>query len=77
MKNKGTQFLAEAAVIGAIYVVLTTSFRVRSESPDSAYDAYCRNRRGDFLCSIRTDSPDCFAEIQKCYFPQSLNCNRF
>ena len=25
MKNKGTQFLAEAAVIGAIYVVLTLS----------------------------------------------------
>ena len=26
MKNKGTQFLAEAAVIGAIYVVLTVLF---------------------------------------------------
>ena len=26
MKNKGTQFLAEAAVIGAIYVVLTLLF---------------------------------------------------
>ena len=25
MKNKGTQFLTEAAVIGAIYVVLTYS----------------------------------------------------
>ena len=27
MKNKGTQFLAEAAVIGAIYVVLTSFIR--------------------------------------------------
>ena len=26
MKNKGTQFLTEAAVIGAIYVVLTLLF---------------------------------------------------
>ena len=26
MKNKGTQFLAEVAVIGAIYVVLTLLF---------------------------------------------------
>ena len=44
MKNKGTQFLAEAAVIGAIYVVLTLLF-----APLSYGEIQIRNR---FLAPI-------------------------